>query len=937
MPKENPSLYSVSKTFVWFAIVSVILLGSLVAIVVLDHKREWKDWQKKFIELKRQKAQSDLKELTSGIDHKKAEELGQQLKAADAELSSHRVDLKEVQGSLDGIATELTKQKTRAQDLKQFQDSYRYYFEEYTLHKDPRAAEYDKKLKEISPKVIEAKFKQEEIEKRQQELINKITGITSKESTLKKNLDKLFEEKSRAEKRLKKLEPSLATEVLNAPMLDFIAPTYEIQQVVLEDLYDDYHFAKVQKVDRCVTCHLGIDQKGFENAPQPFRTHPKLDTFLSAASPHPVEKFGCTVCHSGNGHSVSFVDSAHTPKDEKQKAEWKKKYRWHELEKWDKKMLPLQHTEAACAKCHTSVWEVPKADKLNEGRRLAETYGCVNCHKIKNFESPWKVGPDLQNIKSKLSEDWVIRWLDNPMDFRASTKMPRIFHLSNTSGPEDKAKSNAAIYGITHYLLKHSGEVSLEKPPVAGNAVNGEKLVKDLGCLGCHTAAGVSANNYGPELTGLGSKVTPEWLYSWVKNPKHYSQETRMPNLRLSDQEASDITAYLLTLRNPEFENKKVSRPNPQVANDLALTFLRGSMRDSEAREALGKMSEDDKWDFIGKKSIAHQGCFSCHSIAGFGEFKPIGAELSNEGRKDLHQFDFGFVDIEQSRQDWFMQKLKDPRSFDQGKVKDYHDKLRMPQFNLSEEERGAITTFVLSLTEERMPLEMQRRLTTNDEKVEKGRLLIKKMNCAGCHTLDGHEGGIRKAMEDNIGAAPPVLEGEGSKVKEAWLHAFLQHPTPIRPWLSYRMPSFDFSDEELKALVEYFAFRAHQEVSYKGYEVPPTNPEKIQSGQLLFEKFQCVKCHQVNASSAAMGTSFLAPDLALTKNRLKPDWVKDWIKNPEAIQEGTMMPGFFPDGQSPVEDILGGDAEKQIEAIRDYLYQYEPASVPEDNSKKGK
>jgi hypothetical protein len=31
-------------------------------------------------------------------------------------------------------------------------------------------------------------------------------------------------------------------------------------------------------------------------------------------------------------------------------------------------------------------------------------------------------------------------------------------------------------------------------------------------------------------------------------------------------------------------------------------------------------------------------------------------------------------------------------------------------------------------------------------------------------------------------------------------------------------------------------------------------------------------------------------------------------------------MPTFFPDGQSPLPDVLNGDAKKQMEAIRDYV-----------------
>jgi hypothetical protein len=35
------------------------------------------------------------------------------------------------------------------------------------------------------------------------------------------------------------------------------------------------------------------------------------------------------------------------------------------------------------------------------------------------------------------------------------------------------------------------------------------------------------------------------------------------------------------------------------------------------------------------------------------------------------------------------------------------------------------------------------------------------------------------------------------------------------------------------------------------------------------------------------------------------------------------MMPSFFQEGQSPLTDIYGGDADAQAEAMRDYLYHY--------------
>ena len=64
-----------------------------------------------------------------------------------------------------------------------------------------------------------------------------------------------------------------------------------------------------------------------------------------------------------------------------------------------------------------------------------------------------------------------------------------------------------------------------------------------------------------------------------------------------------------------------------------------------------------------------------------------------------------------------------------------------------------------------------------------------------------------------------------------------------------------------------------------------------------------------------------MAPDLKLAQKRLKPEWIVDWLKDPQAIQPGTMMPGYFPDGESPLPDLENGNVKLQMEAIRDHLF----------------
>ena len=324
----------------------------------------------------------------------------------------------------------------------------------------------------------------------------------------------------------------------------------------------------------------------------------------------------------------------------------------------------------------------------------------------------------------------------------------------------------------------------------------------------------------------------------------------------------------------------------------------------------------------MGREVILQQGCFGCHAIRGFENAKPIGTELTKEGEKQVEKLDFGFVDIERSRQAWLFQKLKNPRIFDRGKIRGYHEKLRMPDFGFTDEEAEALTTFLLSLREEDMPLELTKTLDLAEAEVEAGRFLVRKLNCQGCHTLDQVEGRIRALYEDT-GNAPPVLDGEGAKVQESWLFRFLENPAAIRPWLKVRMPTFELTDDEANRMVKYFHQLAKQKISFAP-QARPASRESINQGRVLFDKLKCIQCHQPGEAQT-LSASFLAPDLALAPGRLKPEWVVEWLKDPQALESGTRMPGFFPEGATPIQDVLDGDAMKQIEAIRDYLMVLTP------------
>ena len=388
-------------------------------------------------------------------------------------------------------------------------------------------------------------------------LREQIGTFTGEVEGVDRQIRDLTAEYTRLEERLEALLPSVINDyVLNAPLLDFMAPTLTIRQVITPQIVDDINFIRVPKMDRCTTCHLSIDREGYEGYPQPYKTHPNLSVYVGSASPHPLEGIGCTVCHEGMGQSVTFQDSTHTPVDEEQLIRWKEEHGWEEPHLWDYPMLPRDMTEASCAKCHKEEIYVPEADVLGVAYGTYERAGCYACHKTEGFEGLRKPGPNLTRVKAKLTPEWVARWIRNPRAVKATTWMPKVWYNSNTSAPDDAARNEIEIDSVVAYLFENSDghEFAVNRPPV-GNQERGLQVIESVGCLACHVMGDETRTEVGPRRTfgqpleNIGNKTTFEWLFDWVRDPSHYSPDTYMPDLRLTDQEAADIAEYLVSLK----------------------------------------------------------------------------------------------------------------------------------------------------------------------------------------------------------------------------------------------------------------------------------------------------------------------------------------------------------------------------------------------------
>jgi mono/diheme cytochrome c family protein len=546
-----------------------------------------------------------------------------------------------------------------------------------------------------------------------------------------------------------------------------------------------------------------------------------------------------------------------------------------------------------------------------------------------------KPGPILTKIDSKLSQDWVKTWIRNPKAVKPTTWMPRFWYNSNNSAPEDAPRNEAEIGAIAAYLFANADKHEFAvKNPGRGDAKRGEQIVKEIGCQGCHVVGEGSRTDAGPRRTfgqpleNIGNKTSYEWIYNWVRDPKHYSPATYMPNLRLTDQQVADVATYLSGLKGPAGDAAKAN-PDAKANDDILLDYLKNVMPFEDAKAQLAKLNPQERQVELGRRAIGRYGCFSCHDIKGFESAQSIGTDLSEEGSKLVSRLDFAFVsDIPHtSKLGWFKRKLHDPRTFDQGRVLLPLEKLRMPNYDLSDDEIDRLTTAIMSFQREIQPAGAMPPRSARIDNLINGRTLVHRRNCVGCHIIEGDGGDFLKLVADSS-LGPPMLTPEGARVQADWIYAFIRGPITIRPWLKVRMPTFGLDDPNLNGVIRYFGAISNTTGPFQTPHIVNTAAEEA-VGKALFEKALCQKCHVLGAIPKDQDTSNLAPDLRMAPERLNPDWILDWLKAPASILPGTRMPQFWPDAPKSPFTELDGDAFRQMRAIRDHLMTFKGGPSP--------
>ena len=510
-----------------------------------------------------------------------------------------------------------------------------------------------------------------------------------------------------------------------------------------------------------------------------------------------------------------------------------------------------------------------KGGSAEKGQALVKSVGCLGCHVIQGLEPP------------------------------ATAAAPAAPQPQPPAPGQDAGAARPAETGkpATDPAGKPEEGKAVEAPATPPRDEKAEAQAR-IAAMVAVKPSPAPGHFFGPDLSRIASKVTADWLFRWIQNPKRYSQKTNMPNLRLDPEDAGHITAYLMTL------GRKADLPGLAV-----------NLRD----ESLVKE---------GERLIRKRGCSGCHAIQGFETADRIAPDLTGYGAKRLLELFFGeAIHVKQTWDDFTINKLLNPQVYQTARVEQI-----MPNFGLSAEQARALRVFLKAQNDDRATRAMTRVLGERDLEIQEGRRLVRKYNCDGCHRLEGQGGSIAAHYEQINLAPPPLVDGnlqQGEKVQSTWLYEWLARPTSVRPWLKVRMPTFGFTIEEATSFARYFGALANVRLPYEFVRAEDIPRDFLESGRKLMSKdyFDCFSCHVQGDKNPEGPPEGWAPDLALARFRLRPVWIEKWLRDPQKIQPGTKMPAFFSDTEGIPDDILKDpkdpdkkkQLDRQIRALRDY------------------
>lgn len=499
--------------------------------------------------------------------------------------------------------------------------------------------------------------------------------------------------------------------------------------------------------------------------------------------------------------------------------------------------------------------------------------------------------------------------------------------------------------GCLLFVLSSAGWVFGESPIISGSEkmsleFRGELLVSELGCVACH--GDEREWKGGPGLEEVAVRIQREYFINFVLNPEKMKPGTTMPSLlsALPEDErggaASALADYLwkgeeelklggieedavvagkklyhevgcVACHNPEEDLLSNSSPLVALEAKYSVESLTAFLEDPLRSRPQGRMPDMglDHWQardlasylLREQKEVAKKERVKSSLKGGEVYFKELGCAQCHEPETAASDFAKAFAKLDLTKS------------------------CSTASYSLSPEQQKQVA----SVKAETAPTKM-----TPADRIH---FKMAQLNCFACHSRD-ELGGVTDERDEfftttnlNLGEQariPPSLTGVGAKLKPAALRRILLRDGSVRPYMNTRMPRF--GSENVEELVEWLGA-----VDYAAPLVITRSEDKraaMKAGHELVgeNNLACNSCHTFFGEKT---TTLDGLDLTSMWERLQEGWFHRYLRNPQEFHPTTIMPGFWPGGKSVRPEVMGGDTDKQIDAIWQYLSKGQEARRP--------
>lgn len=437
-----------------------------------------------------------------------------------------------------------------------------------------------------------------------------------------------------------------------------------------------------------------------------------------------------------------------------------------------------------------------------------------------------------------------------------------------------------------HFLQASCGSCHHADLKETPQLTRGRELLSRLNCQACHKLNGLEPPTLGPDLSSVGNKVSREWIYKWLKEPRtildkdgnvvvngmENEDETRMPKFRLKDEELVALTAFLSAQKAKPPETYKI---NPAVVAAW-----------SKKPDLLSQ----------GELRFRQMMCTTCHSLAvtRAGETKLIGGDIGPELTKVGNKVN----------EPWLVSWLRNPQG--------YLAHNNMPRYGWTDEDLYKVSQYVMKqLTDSDLLATVPKLEPATPDEIKDGKRLFLEKGCASCHNIAGVTPQRDFGPDLTALGAKNASELEFGKAKIthnllSYIQAKLQDPVSVNP--VSRMPQYAWNPADLDAVTTALLSQTGPKPTsaLQHLMVPKVAASYRPVGDFaeVYERYKCYACHRFNGFG---GT--LAPDLSYEGSRAQKKWIAEFLKNPQTIRPTLIlrMPQF-------------NMSDKEVNIVADYL-----------------